>query len=319
MAFDNDQEPAGKPVQDDADFAAGFGSVSASGNEAPEDQAGQKPEGDDGKNLSDAGSLETPPASAKAAEAPQDAPPAKSPGAFDPWAGMSPEQRSHWEKVQHSEQSQRGRIAALSRKASAAPPPVAAEPHKQPEGDGKTTKEEHVSKAEEKFDRLKAQAEEYPEVVGAAAEVISDLKAQLAEIGNAIKPIQETQDAAEHTQAYIALEAKHSDFRDFIGNQAFEEWVENQAAGIQKMANSFDPSEISAVLSLYKLEHSATMQQQDPGNGGAQRSATEAKRERQLDGSKAIASRGAPAASGVPDDFGAAFAARTDQLAKTSR
>lgn len=318
MAFDNDQEPAGKPVQDDADFAAGFGSVSASGNEAPEDQAGQKPEGDDGKNLSDAGSLETPPASAKAAEAPQDAPPAKSPGAFDPWAGMSPEQRSHWEKVQHSEQSQRGRIAALSRKVSAAPPPVAAEPHKQPEGDGKT-QEDSASKAVERFNRIKAQAEEYPEVIGAIPEELADLKAQLEEIGNAIKPIRETQDAAQHTQAYIELEAKHPDFRDFIGNEAFVDWVEKQPQGIQKLVNSYDPSEVSSVLTLYKFEHSATMQQQDPGNGGAQRSATEAKRERQLDGSKAITSRGAPAASGVPDDFGAAFAARTDQLAKTSR
>lgn len=317
----DDQEPGKVPAQDDADFSAGFESANATGQAPPEDQQGQNLQGGEGKDPSDAGAQE-PPASAKAAEAPQDAPPAKSPGSFDPWVGMSPEQRAHWERVQHSEQSQRGRIAALTRKANAAPPPPAAEPqqHLPNEDKSKTTKEQSVSQAEEKFNRLKAQAEEYPDVVGAAAEVLADLKSQLDEIGSAIKPMQENQDAAQHARAYADLESKHSDFRDFIGNQEFIAWVEKQPAGIQQLANSYDASEISSVLSLYKMEQSATVQPsetQQQGNG--QKSATEAKRERQLDGSKAVNTRGAPAAAGIPDDFGAAFSARSQQLAKAPR
>lgn len=316
MAFGDDQGPDKAPVQDDADFSAGFQSVSTDPQSA-DNQQGQNPEGDEGRNPSDAAPPKEEFASATAAEASKEASAAQSPGSFDPWAGMSPEQRSHWERVQHSEQSQRGRVAALTRKATAAPPQApAAEPHKQPEGNGNTSKEDSVSKAEERFNRIKAQAEEYPDVIGAIPEVLSDLKAQLDEIGNAIKPMRESQDAQQHTQAYVELEAKHPDFRNFIGNNQFAAWVEGQPDGIQKLVNSYDPSEVSSVLTLYKLEQSATSQQSAADQGGGQKSATEAKRERQLDGSKAVSSRGAPAATGIPDDFGASFKARTEQLAR---
>lgn len=316
MAFGEDQGPEKTPSQDDVDFAAGFQSVNTDPQSA-DNQQGQNPEGGEGRNPSDAAPQKEESASATAAEVLKETSAAQSPGSFDPWAGMSPEQRSHWEKVQHSEQSQRGRVAALTRKATAAQPQTpAVEPHKQPQGDGNASKEDSVSKAEERFNRIKAQAEEYPDVVGAIPEEIADLKAQLVEIGNAIKPIRESQDAQQHTQAYVELEAKHPDFRNFIGNETFVGWIESQPDGIQKLVNSYDPSEVSAVLTLYKMENSATSQQSAADQGGGQKSATEAKRERQLDGSKAVSSRGAPAATGIPDDFGASFKARTDQLAR---
>lgn len=240
----------------------------------------------------------------------QDAPAEKAaaqPGSVkpDPWTGLSPEQAEYFKRLQRSEQAQRGRVAALTKKTQSGSQPEARPPSEQrqdpaPQGDADKP---------DRAQRLKASAEEYPDAVAAIVEELEESRAEIKRLSDMVKPVADDRDAAEMTEAYSNLEKDHPDFREIAEDESWTNWLQDQPANVQKLGNSWEPAEVSAALRLFKAERAEATAGQEP----AKPSATDEKRGRQLDGSRIVPSRGAPVATGVPDDFSSAFRARTNK------
>lgn len=286
MTFiDPEPKPEETPAEEQNSFADAFAARTV-GEEAPAEPA---PTEEEGAKPADAA-----PASVAATEEVA----AKGGSNFDPFAGMTPEQKAHWERVQHSDQSQRGRVAALTRKmqqgtAHTAPAPAAktdtADTGKANEGDDLDAK-------------MKAAAEEYPDAVGPFVEIITAMKSQIADLSKTVQPIADDRSEAELTEAYGILAKAHPDFAQIAADPSWEAWIEDQPEEIQRLATSFDPDHVSKTLDLFKLERAQAAPAVD--------TATEEKRKRQLESGRDVPTKGVPAASGVPNDFNAGFSAR---------
>lgn len=242
-------------------------------------------------------------APAPSQDAPAD-PAAAQPGSEkpDPWTGLSPEQAEYFKRLQRSEQAQRGRVAALTKKTQNGSQPEARSPSEQrqdptPQGDADKP---------DRAQRMRASAEEYPDAVAAIVEELEESRAEIKRLSDIVKPVAEDRDAAEMTEAYSKLEKDHPDFREIAEDDSWANWLKDQPDNVQKLGNSWEPAEVSAALRLFKAERAEALAGQEPPKP----SATDEKRGRQLDGSKIVPSRGAPVATGVPDDFSAAFRAR---------
>lgn len=295
-------------TEDQADFSSAF-----------KERAGVEPEAPEGKQpetevVKDAG------ADAPADKAPGDKPDAK-PGSDkpDPWAGLNAEQRAAVERLTQSERSQRGRIAALSRKLnSTAPAPTAAPAAEAGKAEPKPSDDGNDAAATAAADlqkRLDQAVEDYPDAVGPIAEIIKEMREGMAQLASTVKPIATDMEAEQLTEAFEQLEQNHSDYVEIAQDRNFLSWVGSQPKSVQAMVNSFDPLEVSLGLTLYKAERAKATA--EAGGGQEPKSnATDAKRERQLEGSRQVSSRGAPAAAGTPNDFSAAFKARAETYKK---
>jgi hypothetical protein len=310
------QDDAPTPGQDDSAASEGFAAAFAERADQPagdRPEAGAEPQGS-AQELPDEGGSEPAPSN-EAAGVEGSGTKAE---AFDPFAGMTPELRTHWEKVAASERSQRGRVGALTKKlnaqASAAPSPAPAKPASQEPAEREDKGE---ATAETLEARLDAVADEYGDVNGPVVEAIKALRSEIAELKpSAKRDAAEVSDAEaeEVAKAYDSLGQKHPDFAQLADNPAFHtEWLGRQPASVVAMANSHDPAEVSLVLTLFKAEQTAT-KQPGSGEGGTGGTAQGDKRARQLAGSRQPDNRGAPAAAGTPNDFSAGFKARTRQV-----
>jgi hypothetical protein len=242
--------------------------------------------------------------------------------AFDPYAGMTPELKAHWEKVAASERSQRGRVGALSKKlqglSGTQPPPKQQTEERREAGDDGAQATDTGSTGEGKSEasnieaRLKAVTDEYGDIVGPVAEIVQELRKEVEGLKASATRHEVDQDAQARAEAFAELEKAHPDFRDYNEqNEKFVEWFKEQPAGVQALANSFDPKEVSLALRLFKAEGAAASDAStEAGEGGNGGTATGDRRERQMDGLKQAPNRGAPAAAGTPNDFGSAFKAR---------
>ncbi|WP_375188411.1 hypothetical protein [Sphingobium yanoikuyae] len=282
---DTAQAPAAQPAQDDDAFNTAFTAQAGREEEAPE--AKEEPKDD------------TPPAPAADAQEPEEA---KAP--FDPWNGLSDEQKGYFQSLQHSESSNRGRVAALNRQISelraAGQPPAADQQGKDADDKGQQPKDDRT-------ERLKAAAEEYPDAVGPLVEAIVDLQARLEDQKPQAPAAQEEPDAQAMEKEYQALEKAHPDYRQIGADPSYSQWVASKPRAIQELANSYAADDVANVLTLYKAERTASMA---PPKEEAKTDTNAQKRERQLEGSRAVASRGAPVSSGpAADDFNASFAA----------
>lgn len=249
--------------------------------------------------------------------------------AFDPYAGLTPEQKAHFERLAASERSNRGRVGALTKKLNGLAsggtqqPPAQAETgashERSDEGAGGTdtgngTGETQATDIEA---RLKAVTEEYGDILGPLPELITGLRKEIGELKASATRHEVDQDAQQLTQAYAALEAAHPDYEQVAANPAFHDWLGKQPQGVQALANSFDPAEVSLSLQLFKAESTAaSAASTGAGQGGSGSTATGDRRERQMEGLSQTPNKGAPAAAGVPKDFDAAFSARSAQHAK---
>ena len=121
-------------------------------------------------------------------------------------------------------------------------------------------------------------------------------------------------DSTAIANAYADLEAKHPDYAAIGADPAFIAWGEAQPPKVQELLTSFDADEVSLGLALYKAERGLTRPTGQQGNTGT---ATDDRRARQLEGSRSVTSRGAPAATGVPDDFAAAYKARAESFKRS--
>jgi len=229
----------------------------------------------------------------------------------DLWEGLTPEQEAYFRRVAQSERSQRGRVGALTKQLQsnrAAPK----EPQK--------TEAKDQADAKDSIENLEAEvkkaAEDYPEAAGPLAKMIEQVKRQVDEVASTVKPIADQRTEAELTRAYETLGEKHPDYMDFIEGDKREklvDWVQTQRPGIQRLLGSHDPEDVSLGLTLFKAE-TGTEQQPAEEDPKSEKTETDAKRKRQLEGSKDTPDKGVPAASGAPDDFGAAFKARSEEL-----
>lgn len=299
--------PAGQQegAAEEPGFAAAFAERGADPqrDEARQPTDGDKPSGTEPP--AEAGGSEAAPAAAAAETVSS---------GFDPWNGLTPEQKSHFERLANSERSNRGRVGALTKKLNGqvAQRAVITPPEREAEQHADDNEPKPEAAASDLEARLQAVTDEYGDVVGPIAEVLKAVRDDIASLKNVTSKVEVEADAKALTEAYTALEQVHPDYAALASDQNFGAWLGDQPKQVIDLANSFDPREVSLALTLFKTERSAAMatppgQARDQGNQGG--SAAD-RRARQLEGSRQVASRGAPAAAGVPDDFGSAFKAR---------
>lgn len=310
MSQETKDEPDTKA---EGEAEGGFGSAfaeranrDAKPHEQPEQVAD---EATDSEPAPQAGSEAAPPDKAAGASEAEPRPPA-----FDPFAGLTPEQKAHFERLQASERSQRGRVGALTKKlngferAPPAPAPAPAEQKPEAAAEGDAGK-----KAADLDARLNSTAEEYGDVVGPLVEVIKELRSEIATMKPKVDAVDLDKDANEIAAAYAQLGSKHPDWEQIASDDGFKSWTASQPANVQALLGSSDPDEVSLGLSLYKAEGRVAAAA-DAGNEGKPGStATGDRRQRQLEGSRDVKARGAPAAAGIPNEFGAAFHARAQR------
>lgn len=294
---------------------------------APQDSAGKTP---DTAADTSAATTEAPADKAGSSEAPskEAADATSGTAAADPWAGLTPEQLDRIKKLEQSERSNRGRVGALTKQlnerlgGTQKPPESKTEEHRErsDEGAGGTdtgsTGEGGTQSDIEA--RLKAVTDEYGDIIGPVAEIVQDLRKEIAGLKASETRKQVDNDAAQLTEAYGQLEAKHPDYKEIPAKPEFAEWFGKQSAGIQALLNSFDPNEVSLGLQLFKTETAAKTSSADTtgeGKGGDGGTATGDRRERQKEALRQTPDRGAPAAAGTPNDFSSAFKARANKAA----
>lgn len=235
--------------------------------------------------------------------------------AFDPFAGMTPEQRSHWERVSNSERSNRGRVGALTKKLqSSTAAPKAAPAAKDAQEPGKQAEESAEGQDDKPTldSRLAHVAEEYGEVVGPLVEALAEARAEIDKIKAPQVKADEDADAAKIAADLEQLEKVHPDFREYDENNAdFGKWLGEQPQKVIDLANSFDPREVSLVLTTYKTERSIELANGgEGGEPGQQPNATDKRRERQLEAGRQVPGKGSAAVTQTPNDFSSAFQAR---------
>jgi hypothetical protein len=305
MAEEQKTENADAPAGTEAKVEDGFGSAfaeraSGTGPEAADKAADSEP--------ADKAGSEAPPA--KAADESDTSGTAKQ---ADPWENMTPEQqRLAYERLQASERSQRGRVGALTKKLTTltrtAEPPSKKDTEEQPKA---KAEEDTATKAADLDARLEAVADEYGDINGPIIDAIKGIRAEIAELKPKVDKVDLDSDSEELAKAYAVLEGKHPDYATIGADPAFNEWASTQPEKVKELLVSYDPDEVSLGLSLYKAERKVTQAAAGEGDQGKDGgTATGDRRERQLDGSRQVTHRGAPAATGVPDEFGAAFKAR---------
>jgi hypothetical protein len=312
------QAPSEAPADGKDGFSAAFAERSADpagqAAKSQEDEEGKPPSSDQGPAV-EAGSEEAPAGKAAATEQTSSGQ-AK---AFDPYDGMSPEQRSYWERKEASERSNRGRVGALTKKLNAVtigtPAPKAPERTEEQGGQASEGGEGEGGDTVSDLDkRLQAVTDEYGDVVGPVVELLKEVRTKIdtLEKGPALKAEIDA-DAEVLTEAYGELEKVHPDYATIAADQNFNAWLGDQPQKVIDLANSFDPREVSLVLTLFKTERSAAtapQSGQSSETGTTDGTATDDRRKRQLEGSRQVPGKGQPAVAGVPDDFSSAFKAR---------
>lgn len=258
----------------------------------------------------------TEPATSEDAPAEGGSQPPEGQTAPDPWANVPPELKAQYEQVQkerdearHKAQSDASRVAALSRKLqqlSTARPSSAPAPDAQPT--------EAQKALDEKISQLR---KDYGEIADPLIELIEAQRQELTAVKTNLAGLSETQQAQVVAQETAALEARHPDWRNIAQSPDFAGWIEIQPENIQRLAQSWDARETSVVLTLFKAERMEATGQTDksqqeptkapPAQAPKADAATDARRSQQLDGGRDVRSKPAPAASGPPDDFEAAF------------
>lgn len=210
------------------------------------------------------------------------------------------------DEARHKAQSDASRVAALSRKLqqlSVQQPSSAPAPEAQP------------TEAQKALDaKIKQLREDYGEIADPLIELIETQRQELSQVRTTLHGLNETQMAQTIAQETAALEARHPDWRTIAQSPEFAGWLEIQPENIQRLAQSWDARETSVALTLFKAERSEAAGTEAPAKAAPQPkpepkpdAATGARRSQQLDGGRDVRSRPAPAASGPPDDFEAAF------------
>jgi hypothetical protein len=311
--FASGQKPDPHPEEQPED-AASEGNGTGDKPPAPDEGEGDPPK--DGQKPEPATGEGEEPANATSDEAKPDGgdKPPEGAEAPDPWASVPDELKAERDRLQkerdearHKAQSDANRVAALSRKLqqlTAAPTASAPEaPADEP------------SEAQKALDaKISQLRKDYGEIADPLIELIEAQKKELTTVRTVLTGLSEQRQAEVIAHETQALETKHPDWRDIARSEDFRDWLEVQPQNIQRLATSWDARETSVVLTLFKAEKVETTGQTAEAPPAAVETkptadaATGARRSQQLDGGRDVRSRPAPAASGPPEDFDAAFA-----------
>lgn len=229
----------------------------------------------------------------------------------DPWADLPDDVRERIKAIErerdeakHKASSDASRVAALSRKLqqlqTATPASAPEAPAEQPT--------EAQKALDKKIEQLRA---DYGDIAEPLIELIETQKQELNSVRTVLTGLSEERQAQVIAQETQALEARHPDWRSVGNSEEFNSWLEIQPANIQALAQSWDARETSVVLTLFKTEHGGSTGQtataQEPAPKPEANAATGARRSQQLEGGRDVRSKPAPATSGPPEDFEAAF------------
>lgn len=245
-------------------------------------------------------------------------PPPAEQQAPDPWAHLPEEAKAELarlqkerDEAQHKAKSDANRVAALSRKLFAleaqrsAPP---APPQPEPESEAKKALDAKIAKLREDYGDVATPLIELMEAQRA------ELSGKLTNVETVMSNLTEERAAAVIAAETQALEERHPDWREIAASPEFAEWKAVQPPNIQQLASSWDAREASVALTLFRTERAEatgqgpTQQQPEtPQQPTPEAAATDARRSQQLEGGAEVRSRPAPAASGPPEDFEAAF------------
>lgn len=231
----------------------------------------------------------------------------------DPLANLPEEARAlvaqlqkERDEARHRAQSDANRVAALSRKLqglTTQPPASAPAPVEE--------KSEAQKALDEKIKQLRT---DYGDIADPLIELIENQRNELNSVRTVLTGLSEERQAQVIAAEEQALAERHPDWRDVARSEGFTGWLESQPENIQRLAQSWDARETSVVLTLFKAERAenggqpAQAPAPQPEPKPKAEAATDARRSQQLDGGRDVRSRPAPAASGPPEDFDAAFA-----------
>jgi hypothetical protein len=307
----------------DAEFERHFKAFAA-GKPVPEEEAPKdaaKPEGNDPEERTPeapadeaATKEEAPPESVTSgdqAKGAEEAPKAEAPD--DPLAKLPDDARSIVEQLikerdeaRHKASSDASRVAALSRKLQSLTTAA-------PSADKAPAKAEE-SEAEKALNaKVEQLRKDYGDIAEPLIELIEKQRQGLTEVRTTLEGLSEERQTAVIAAETRALEERHPDWREVAADPTFAGWLEQQPENIQRLATSWDARETSVALTLFKTERAETTghgkaepAQVDPAKTEAA-ATTDTRRSQQLDGGRDVRSKPAPAASGPPEDFDAAF------------
>ena len=227
--------------------------------------------------------------------------------------GLPPEVLAHIkaieeraEKAEHKASSDASRVSALSRKlaqlangSGTTPPP-------------KEEKSEADKALEAKVEQLK---KDYGDIADPIIELIEKQKDELTSVRTVLSGLSEERQAQVIGQQRELLAKQHPDYAEVAQSQKFGQWLQEQPDNIQRLAASWDAKETSVVLTLFKTEEGmatppkeeATPPVVEDPKPKADAATEDKRRSQQLEGGREVKSKPAPAASGAPDDFTAAF------------
>lgn len=162
--------------------------------------------------------------------------------------------------------------------------------------------------SDESLQRLR---EDYPEVAGPLLDVIGDLKAQIGQLQAPVGALQQQQQAAALTAQEQILASQHPDWTTVIASDRdrFFGWLQEQPTSIKEAfarneSAIVDGADAALVIGKFKSDlgfAAPAQQQQAPTNPVQDR------RQRQIAAGRDAGRNGPPAATGIPDDFDAAF------------
>lgn len=275
-----------------SDFDAYFDAV-ASGGEPPAEAAGEAADPTGTETSDDA----PPPEGAG-----QDQDAAPTPGPADTasddvdWGALPPAAKAAYDRAQQQVQSLKGRQSSLDRQLHAFRSQTAQPPRDGDQGQGTQPAAPAID-----AEKLKALREDYPEIAGPLLDVIEDLQGKVTSQGATVARVQEADTEAFYAAQVGSLTELMPDWQTWGQDPRIDDWLATQPRHIREAAarNSefiVDASEAHDVIARFKAAHpSAAAPTPDP------------KRQRQMDAGRDAATKQPAAATGVPDDFDAAF------------
>lgn len=197
----------------------------------------------------------------------------------------------------HGFDANRGRVSAYQKKINELEAQKSAHPAPQenPGGSGMSDEQwqsfadEYPEMARAMEARLNQAASQFEQRVGQA------VNARMSEIEHQVQPLKERAHEDFMQSQYAALDQRHPDWREVASSGQFREWIGKQPQAVQKLVESEDAQDASWLMDSYKAMSGASSPQ--PAQ----------QRKQRLQQSVGVKSKGGGRATGIPDDFEAAF------------
>lgn len=254
-------------------------------------------------------------------DAPQGVPSGDEPKASDGdsgdiWASATEAQRSEFERLMHSERSQRGRVSALTRQVEQLQNAIQ-KLEQQPQAPASEDGPKGTGDPDADFKQF---AEDYPEIADMFSrserrymKQIEELSNQVKGVSQAVQPVVRSQHEQTQKAEFDKVLEAHSDAAEIAASQEFHDWAMSSGQAIRLMYDSDYAEDNIKLLYLYKQDR-GLQQTREPDTGDSGKS------DDRLSAMEGMpSSRGGPRARkrSLPDDEDALFEQLASQHAKT--